>query len=86
MIMVKAKLTDSGNVKVTMSVDQWVAINAILSNVRLGSKPGLTTVISDFLIGLDGFNTEMGFDEDIFYYSEKVGVSLTEDGMVIELE
>jgi len=63
--MAKVKITDNGNVKVTMSVDQWITINAILSNCRMGYKEGMTTYLSEFLTDVEWFNDENCFEDDI---------------------
>jgi hypothetical protein len=43
--MAKARITESGNVKLTMSIEQFNVLNAIFAHVRLGS---LTEARSDF--------------------------------------
>lgn len=84
--MAKAKWTQNGNVKVTMSQEQWTAINAILVNVRLGFG-GMKEEISYFLEDTEWFNHESGLDDAIINNSDRVWGSVDkEDGFVIELK
>jgi hypothetical protein len=79
--MAKARFTENGNVKVTMTVEQWDIICSILNNVRLGDRNLPTTHVSDLLISLEPFNNEYQFGE-----LTDVGFSIDVDGdTVIEL-
>lgn len=83
--MAKAKITDLGNVKVTMTRDQYIAVMAILHRVRLGRKYPATAEITDLLIDLEGFNSYEDLEEEVEYLTEQISFSYNdEEGFVIE--
>lgn len=89
--MAKAKLTERGNVQVTMTPMQYAAITRILDFVRLGDRNAPTTAISNFCIDLENFNAEFGFgldDEDVivaFSRETRSGAVKELDDVTIEL-
>lgn len=83
--MAKAKLTDNGNVRVTMTPMQWDVIMSILNHTRLGSDNEARQAISELLVDLDAFNNDLGVgvvDSDI---SVNIGVE-KKDGSLKILE
>ena len=52
--MAKIKTTESGNIKVTMTPDQFDLVHAILGHVRLGMK-GNAALIADLVAEMDKF-------------------------------
>ena len=79
--MAKIKVTDNGNVKVTMSKKQWAVLMAICDYVRLGNSNQAVTEISNLLIDAEGFNWD-------YIVEDNTKVSFTvdpEDGFIIEL-
>jgi hypothetical protein len=83
--MAKAKITDLGNVKVTMSRDQYIAVMAILNRVRLGRSYPARSKISDLVIDLEEFNSYEDIEEEVDYLTEHVSFSYNEEeGFVIE--
>ena len=79
--MAKAKYTNNGNVKVTMTEDQFVGILALLSHVRLGYNGSYTNEISQFVIDImDKSEPGTVLEEEIDVASDCVGVSIDSDG------
>lgn len=70
--MAKAKYKDNGNIKVTMSEEQWFAVLAILHHVRLGGATQLGRAITDLVIDLDEFDAD--FNEMLDHYNPVVAV------------
>ena len=64
--MAKARFTKKGNVQVVMSPEQWDVVNQIFMHVRMGRRNEPTSLFSDLLLDLEGFNSE--FDEDSPYH------------------
>lgn len=89
--MAKAKMTESGNVRVTMTPLQYEVITQILDFVRLGDMNAATTAISDFAIELEPFNAEFGFGieennvEVSFTRETKSGLTKQLDKVTIEV-
>jgi hypothetical protein len=69
--MAKAKITDKGNVRLLMSIDQWNLVASVLNHVRLGDRNYETVAMSDLLCDLGAFNDEHDFG--------KVPIGFTED-------
>ena len=87
--MAKASFTRKGNVKVTMSVDQYVAIMAILNHVRLGYDGTYTNAVSKFVIDMSDHTDVYGDLEfciqDVI--DHKIGVSIdTDDSFSVEFK
>ena len=74
--MAKAKITQKGNVQVTMTPLQYEVIMRVLDFVRLGDRNDATSAISDFAIDLEPFNSEFGFGIE----ENNVNVSFTREG------
>ena len=51
--MAKARITESGNVKLTMSIEQFNVLNAICSNVRMGNTNPLRNEFSQLMIDIE---------------------------------
>jgi hypothetical protein len=79
--MAKAKFTNKGNVQVTMTEDQYIALRAILDKVVLGHGDRNTKAITDLVVDLtDNFETNvMGLDEYITEACDVLGVQLETD-------
>lgn len=84
--MTKAKFTKSGNVKVTMSHEQYLVISAILGHTRLGTDNWMGQAIGRYLIDTDRYNSANNLNSAIDTISNCVSFSYTEEeGHVIEL-
>ncbi|MHB8123793.1 MAG: hypothetical protein ACYDG4_16785 [Desulfuromonadaceae bacterium] len=83
--MAKAKITDLGNVKVSMTRDQYIAVMAILQHVRLGRTYPAAAEISDLVIDLQEFNSYADLEEEVEYLAKQVSFSYNdEEGFVFE--
>lgn len=83
--MAKAKMTQKGNVQVTMTPLQYEVITRVMDFVRLGDMNAATSAISDFAIELEPFNSEFGFGIE----ENNVNVSFTREtrsGVAKELD
>ena len=83
--MAKAKMTQKGNVQVTMTPLQYEVIMRVMDFVRLGDMNAATSAISDFAIELEPFNSEFGIGIE----ENNVNVSFTREtrsGVTKELD
>jgi hypothetical protein len=51
--MAKARITESGNVKLTMSIEQFNVLNAIFAHVRLGNRTEARSDFSQLVIDIE---------------------------------
>lgn len=76
--MAKAKYTDNGNIKVTMSTDEFTAILAVLQHVRLGSAGVYTNAASQFLIDMESTEPFCDYEDLIMDASDCVAIQIQE--------
>lgn len=84
--MAKARITETGNVKLTMSIEQFNVLNAILGNVRMGDANPLRSHFSQMLID---FERDLGTWECNDEYEEvRVTASIVDGGcgVIVNLE
>jgi hypothetical protein len=77
--MAKAKYTNNGNIKVTMSEEQYVAIRAILDKVVLGDANIMTRAISDLVVDLadrSDLEDSLGMDDWISETCDSLKINL----------
>lgn len=79
--MAKASFTRKGNVKVTMTTDQFVAIMAVLNHVRLGYSGTHTNAVSEFMIDMsDHIDVYDSLEFCIQDATDQIGASIDTDG------
>lgn len=64
--MAKARFTNKGNVRLTMTPLQYRVVNSVLDHCRLGDRNEAQSAISDLLLSLASFNYDYFFDEPEF--------------------
>lgn len=79
--MAKAKYTKNGNVRVTMTEDQYVIFRAILDKIVLGRQPFATSVMTSLVRDLSecGFEFENQLDDCIEDICDRLSLSLETD-------
>ncbi len=70
--MTKAKVTNKGNVQVTMSHDQFLIIHNLMNHVRLGAGSLAKEEVFRFLDDLDEFVMSNYIDGDEFTYEVSI--------------
>lgn len=88
--MTKARFIDNGNVKLTVSVDQFIIIYQLFERVRLGTVGRGKNEAFEFLEGLqefvkDNFNDDPNFEYSVTSDNETIGTIGTAD-FVIEIK
>ena len=78
--MTKARFTDNGNVKLTVSVDQFIIIYQLLERVRLGTVGRGKNEVYEFLEDLQefvegNFNDDPNFDYSITSDEGTIGIA-----------
>lgn len=83
-MMAKAKITNKGNVQVTMTHTQWEVVMSVLNHCRLGSDNVARAALSDICIDLSSFNDTYDFGSGEFF---KVTVTKEKkDGFIKEID
>ena len=79
--MAKASYTKNGNIKVTMTEEQYVAIRALLDKVVLGNDNVMTSAVSDLCVDLGdrGFEYDAGIDHWISETCDNLHFQLESD-------
>lgn len=84
--MAKIKETQNGNIKVTMTQDQFDLVHAILGYVRLGMK-GNAALIADLITEMNVFrDDEANFDMIKFTIEDLDGNTFDVDNVTIETD
>ena len=84
--MAKIKETQNGNIKVTMTPDQFDLVHAILGYTRLGMK-GNAALIADLVIEMDDFvGDDANYDMIKFTSEDSEGNEFVVDYVTIETD
>ncbi len=83
--MAKVKYTENGNVKVTMTHEQFVLVQAILGHVRLGMR-GNADLIANLTEAMSEFASEPDYDVISFTTDDEFGNKITIEDVTIETD
>ena len=83
----KIKETNAGNIKMTLSPEEFELFRLVLSNVRLGSRNEATRIISDMAIKMGQFDPSvLDYDRVWFTTEDDQGNSLMVEHVTIEID
>ena len=84
--MAKAKLTESGNVKLTLTPLQYATIRAMIYRTRLGGDNPIRDAISQLASDLEDFDYESEFVHEAKVICDMISYSYSPtDGLIIEV-
>ena len=83
----KIKETNAGNIKMTLTPEEFELFRLVLSNVRLGSRNEATRIISDMAIKMGHFDPSvLDYDRVWFTTEDDQGNSLMVEHVTIEID